>query len=259
MRHHNLHSLPLTPFRASLLLFRICSSAALEPPAAITASDQTSTSTSTSSQQTTATITRAQMVPPPILPFRTETGLRAYCEKWASEHGYDLVKKGKCGTAHNRWRYELVRTGKTQNNRKITPEQTQRITRSRKYGCKFKMWIMFDEDEQTWSIRYYRDMQPHKHDATPGGTAVTNDRRKMRDEAIRSLILHERYAGVKTTRDAHSHTAGISSRLSNEERYCECNLSSPRSYSYPCCRPAYRCNQHPARPCPPTIKRQKEV
>jgi primase-polymerase (primpol)-like protein len=119
-----------------------------------------------------------------------------YCEDWAFEHGYDLVKRGK--TQDGRWGYVCGRGGKTQNNRKIAPEDLKRRSRSRKCGCNFKLWIVKreEEDEETWSVRHYQKMEPHNHDPTLPGTAVTNDRRKRRDEAIQSRIIDESDACV---------------------------------------------------------------
>jgi hypothetical protein len=136
------------------------------------------------------------MTPPPIASFPAEGELRVYCEDWAFEHGYGLVKRGK--TQDGRWGYVCGRGGKTQNNRKFAPENMQRRSRSRKCGCNFKMWIVRPEEggEETWSVRYYQKMEPHNHDPTSPGIAVANDRRKRRDKALQSRIIDESNAGV---------------------------------------------------------------
>jgi hypothetical protein len=190
-RLHRLGEQPARAFRAHPVA---------EPEAAAVAVASVPIQTNMRSQHTRlSTLTREQMKPPPIACFPTEKELRMYLENWAFKHGYDLVKRGRSGVT-GRWRYVCGRAGKTQNNRKLEPEQGQRNRRSRKCGCNFKMWTVRREngnEEELWTIQYYQEMQPHNHDPTPSlSIGVANARRKRGDEAVQSQILDESNAGV---------------------------------------------------------------
>lgn len=74
--------------------------------------------------------------------------------------------------------------GKTQNNRKFAEEFRRRIRPSRKWGCRFMIYLarqesdpLFDEGD-TWTIKYQRKPHTHNQDPVPIGTAAGKNQRK---------------------------------------------------------------------------------
>lgn len=149
----------------------------------------------TPAKRTVSHVSREEMLPPPEAAFPTADALLEYCNNWAYEHGYDLVKRGQ--SRPGVWGLECGRAGTTKNTRNITPESRQRKRKTRKCGCKFRMWIVHDEAEDTYSVQHYQKTEPHNHDAAPFGTAVANDRRKRRTKAIQNRIIEEYQGGFQ--------------------------------------------------------------